>query len=175
MKIMVIGYSGSGKSTFSKRLASVYRLPVLHLDRIFFGPNWVERDKPTVEKEIRSFMQQENWLIDGHYRHLAKERFEQATTIYLFDFNRLTCLFGAIKRRIKYHNQSRDTIADGCKERLNPSFIWWILWTGRKKDTKMLLKQYQVQYQGKIVVFKNRRQANHHLRSIGYSGPLNYE
>jgi adenylate kinase family enzyme len=175
MKIMVIGYSGAGKSTFSKRLASVYHLPVLHIDKIFFGPNWKERDKPLVEKEIRAFMNQESWLIDGHYRHLAKERFEQADTIYIFDFNRLICLYGAILRRIKYHNQSRDSIAEGCKERLNPSFIWWILFTGRKKDTKALLKSYETTYQQKVTVFHRRRQVNHYLRKVGYTGKLNYE
>lgn len=175
MKIMVIGYSGSGKSTFSKRLSSVYELPVLHIDRIFFGPNWVERDKGIVEQEIRAFMKQDSWTIDGHYRHLAKERFDQATQIYIFDFNRFKCLYGAILRRIKYHNKSRDSIAEGCKERLNLSFMWWILHTGRKKDSKELLKSYQTLYKDKVTVFKSRRQVSCYLRKIGYKGSLKYE
>jgi len=175
MKVMVIGYSGSGKSTFSKRFSSVYDLPILHLDRIFFGPNWIERDKKIVEQEIRDFMKQPNWLIDGHYRHLAKERFIESTQIFIFDFNRFKCLYGAVLRRIKHHNKSRDSIADGCKERLNLSFIWWILHTGRKKDTKVLLKGYQETYKDKVVVFKSRRQVSLYLRKIGYQGSLKYE
>ena len=175
MKILVIGYSSSGKSTFSKRLGNVYNIPVLHIDKIFFAPNWVERDKKQVEKEIKAFIKNESWIIDGLYRNLAKERFELADQIFIFDFNRFKCLYGAIVRRVKFHNQIRDSIADGCKERLNLSFIWWILFGGRKKESKELLKTIKTIYEKKVIVFKNRRQASHYLRSIGYEGSLKYE
>ncbi len=175
MKIMVIGYSSSGKSTFSKRLSRSYNAPILHIDRIFFAPNWVERDKQLVEQEIREFMKQDDWVIDGLYRKLATERFDIADQIFIFDFNRFKCLYGAIVRRIKFHNQNRDSIAEGCKERLNLSFIWWILFSGRKKNSKELFKLIQEKYQDKVIVFKNRRQTNHYLKSIGYQGSFNYE
>lgn len=175
MKILVIGYSSSGKSTFSKRIGQVYNLPVLHIDKIYFAPNWVERDRKQVEKEIRAFMKNDAWIIDGLYRKYAKERFELADQIFVFDFNRFKCLYGAIVRRFKYHNQNRDSIADGCKERLNLSFIWWILFGGRKKESKILLKNIETTYNSKVVVFKTRKQASRYLRSIGYTGSLKYE
>jgi len=175
MKISVIGHSSSGKSTFSKRLAEVYGYPVLHIDKIFFEANWVERDKKVVESEIRSFMDSQNWIIDGFYRKLATERFDEADQIFVFNFNRFKCLYGAIVRRLKYHNQNRDSVCVGCKERLNFSFVWWILFGGRKKDSRNLLKRFEQDYKDKIVIFKTRKQANHYLRQIGYTGTLNYE
>ena len=175
MKILVIGYSSSGKSTFSKRIGNVYNIPVLHIDKIFFAPNWVEREKSLVEKEIRTFMKNESWIIDGLYRNHAKERFELAEQIFIFDFNRFKCLYGAIVRRVKFHNQIRDSIADGCKERLNFSFIWWILFGGRKKESKNLLKSIQTTYEKKVIVFKTRKQASQYLKKIGYTGSLKYE
>ncbi len=175
MKILVIGYSSSGKSTFSKRLSKIYQLPVLHIDRIFFAPNWVQRDKAVVEVEIRAFMDQDGWIIDGLYRHLATERFDHANQIFIFDFNRFKCLYGALHRRVKYHNQNRDSIAIGCKERLNPSFIWWILFGGRTKKSKQLIRTVKAKYKDKVIVFKSRRQTNAYLRSIGYEGSLHYE
>ena len=45
MKIAIIGYSGSGKSTLAAYLGELYKIPVLHMDRVRFLPNWVERDK----------------------------------------------------------------------------------------------------------------------------------
>lgn len=175
MKILVIGYSSSGKSTFTKRLGQVYNLPVLHIDKIFFAPNWVERDKTQVEKEIRIFMKNDSWIIDGLYRNQAKERFELSDQIFIFDFNRFKCLYGAIVRRVKFHNQIRDSIADGCKERLNFSFVWWILFGGRKKKSKELLKNIRMTYKNKVTVFKTRKQVSHYLKSIGYTGSLKYE
>ena len=175
MKLLVIGYSSSGTSTFSKRLSRHYNIPVLHIDKIYFGPKWKERDREIVEKEIRAFMNQGSWIIDGQYRKMAQERFDQANQIFIFDYNRFKCLYGAIKRRIKYHNQNRDSIADGCKERLNPSFVWWILHTGRKKDSRDLIASYQETYKDKVITFKSRKQTDAYLRKIGYQGSLKYE
>lgn len=175
MKILVAGYSSSGKSTFAKRLSKHNQIPVLHIDTIFFGPNWTKRDHETVEEEINQFMSNKSWVIDGQYRNLAVERYDQCEQLFLFDFNRFKCLYGAILRRIKYHNQNRDTIANGCKEKLDLSFIWWILFSGRKKDSKALMKLYKERYKEKTIVFKNRRQVNAYLKSIGYEGSIKYE
>ena len=38
-KIIVIGCPGSGKSYFSKELAKKTKLPVIHLDMIYWKPN----------------------------------------------------------------------------------------------------------------------------------------
>ncbi|MBU1094517.1 MAG: DNA topology modulation protein FlaR [Firmicutes bacterium] len=175
MKILVVGHSSSGKSTFSKRLAEHYNLPVLHIDRVFFGPNWSRRERDQVERDILDFMEKDEWIIDGLYRKYATQRFDDCDQLFIFDFNRFKCLYGAIVRRIKYHNQNRDTIAEGCREKLDLSFIWWILFNGRTKNSKMLMKSYKEKYKDKVIVFKNRKQINDYLLSIGYTGTLKYE
>lgn len=174
MKIVVAGYSSSGKSTFAKRLSKHYQIDVLHIDTIFFGPNWVKRDVELVEQDIHAFMKKDSWIIDGQYRKLVPERYEACDQLFIFDFNRFKCLYGAILRRIKYRNQNRDTIAEGCKERLNFSFIWWILFSGRRKSSKQLLRSYQEKYANKTVVFRSRKQVNRYLESIGYQGSLKF-
>ncbi|WP_206064485.1 hypothetical protein [Neptunomonas sp. XY-337] len=44
-KVMVVGSGGSGKSTLSVWLADELRLPVYHLDRLYWKPNWVKTEK----------------------------------------------------------------------------------------------------------------------------------
>jgi len=175
MKISVIGYSSSGKSTFSKRLKSIYNIPLLHIDKIYFETNWVERDTKKVENEILEFTKLDSWIIDGLYRKIATNRFDEADQIFIFNFNRFKCLYGAIYRRIKFHNQVRDSIAEGCKERLNLSFIFWILFKGRTKKSKNLIKHFQKTYKDKVITFKSRKQANNYLTKIGYQGSFKYE
>ena len=41
-KITIIGPSGSGKSTLAKQLGDFYEVPVIHLDSLYFNPNWQE-------------------------------------------------------------------------------------------------------------------------------------
>ena len=50
MRISIIGYSASGKSTFAKTIGEILNIPVLHLDKVNFLPNWVERKKEESKK-----------------------------------------------------------------------------------------------------------------------------
>ena len=45
MKIAIIGYSGSGKSTMAKRISERFGLPVLYLDTVHGLPGWEERER----------------------------------------------------------------------------------------------------------------------------------
>ena len=42
MRINVIGTSGSGKSTFSKRIAKKLNIPYIELGALFGNANWTE-------------------------------------------------------------------------------------------------------------------------------------
>ena len=46
-KVIVIGGSGSGKSTFARKLRDVVGLPLYHLDNVFWNP-----DKTHVSREV---------------------------------------------------------------------------------------------------------------------------
>ncbi len=174
MKIAVVGYSASGKSTFSKKLSAHYNIPVLHIDTIYFNENMTINDRTVTEGRIFDMMKKDHWIIDGTYRYLAQNRLEQADHIFLFNFGRWTCFFGLIRRYFKYRKKQRDTMALGNPERIDLSFVKWILWDGRKKDTKQLYKYYIETYQQKITIFKKRNDVKKYLQSIDYQGPLGY-
>ena len=174
MKILIVGYSASGKSTFAKKLASHYHIPVLHLDTIYFKANMEIEDKSLTESTIRTFMKQPHWIIDGTYRYLVLERFEACDHLFIFDMNRFSSFFGLLKRYQMYKHTQRDTMAEGNPERLDVSFIKWILWDGRKKNSKELFQRLKDTYKDKVVVFKHIKDVKRYLLSIGYQGSLEY-
>jgi adenylate kinase family enzyme len=102
MKIAVVGYSASGKSTFSKKLSAHHGIPVLHIDTIYFNQGMTINDRHETEERIVKMMKQSSWIIDGTYRFLAQERLEHADHIFLFNMNRWTCFFGLLRRYFKY-------------------------------------------------------------------------
>lgn len=174
MKISVIGYSASGKSTFSKKLAQHYNIPKLHLDTIYFRASMEIEDKLDTEQKIRTFMTQSDWIIDGTYRFLVPERYDMCDQLFIFDFNRFKSFFGLIRRYIKYRKKQRDTMALGNPERLDLSFIKWILWDGRKKNSKDLFKSIALKHKDKVVIFRNRKQVKKYLLQINFKGSLGY-
>jgi len=166
MKIVILGYSGAGKSTFAKHLNKHYQIPVLYLDTIHFAPNWVERPDDVMEADMKAFMDQEHWILEGNYRRLCKNRYEDADQIFIFKMNRFYCLYQVIKRRIKYRHKHRESMAKGCKEKIDFSFFMWVLFTGRTKKRRSFFKSIESKHQSKIIIFRKRKEVKAYLQQI---------
>ncbi|MBS6381824.1 MAG: DNA topology modulation protein FlaR, partial [Streptococcus sp.] len=115
MKIAIIGYSSSGKSTLASFLGQHYNCEVLHLDKIHFTSNWKERTVNEMTDDISKFMLQKDWIIEGNYSAcLYEERMREADCIIYFNFNRVNCLYRAFRRYLKYKGRTRPSMAENC-------------------------------------------------------------
>lgn len=56
MKVAIIGYRGSDKSTLAIQLGDIYKCTVLYLYKVHFEENWIERDDETVRVIVREFL-----------------------------------------------------------------------------------------------------------------------
>ena len=167
MKIAILGYSDSGKSTLARQLADYYNIPVLFLDTVQFKPGWAERDKDEGRKIVLDFMQKnDSWVIDGNYRGFYRdERLELADMIIYLKFPRLICLIRAFKRYFKYKNKTRESMADGCIEKIDMEFIWWILYKGRTKGIRDQYDKILSHYKDKAVILKSKKQVDKFLHN----------
>ncbi|MCI1220086.1 MAG: DNA topology modulation protein [Bifidobacterium sp.] len=160
MKIAIIGYSGSGKSTLARTLGERRNIPVLHLDTVQFLPQWRERPDDEQRRMVRAFIDEhDSWVIDGNYSKLyVAERLESADQIIMLQFNRFACLWRALRRAKTYRGKSRPSMTDGCAERIDFAFAWWILYRGRDSAHRENYRSIVTQYAAKTTVVKNQRQ-----------------
>ncbi len=98
-KIIVIGCPGSGKSTFSRQLHNITKIPLYHLDMMF----WNE-DKTTVEKSVfleklSEVLKKDEWIIDGNFSSTMEMRISMCDTVIFLDYPVEICLDGVEKRR----------------------------------------------------------------------------
>jgi adenylate kinase family enzyme len=114
-RVMIFGRPGSGKTHFAKKLANVTKLPLFHLDALFFVANWVERDYKDFLRLQREITEKEQWIIDGNSTRSLKERFARADFAIYFNYSPWLCLFRLIKRRLSLRKVMDDK-ATGCKE-----------------------------------------------------------
>lgn len=167
MKIAVIGYSGSGKSTLARALGERYGVPVLHFDTIQFTPGWQERDRDEAHRMVHDFMENPEWVIDGNYTKFEYERrLEEADRIVLLLFPRLACFVRAWRRFFCFRGKSRPDMTEGCNEKMDPEFMWWILWKGRTRKKRGEFQQIVEQYPGKTVVLKSQKDIDRYLEGI---------
>ena len=168
MKIQIIGYSGSGKSTLAKKLGIFYDIPYLHLDNVNFYGDWQVRSVEEKNEIVDDFLSKNSsWVIDGNYSVVSPRRFEESDiTIYLA-YNRVYCYFKCKKRYKMYKNTSRESCP--CKEKFDSEFKKWILFTGRTKKRRSKHIENLNKTNGQKLIFKNRKQLEKWLESIGCS------
>ncbi|MEB6800585.1 P-loop NTPase family protein [Staphylococcus saprophyticus] len=82
-KVMVVGSSGSGKSTFSRQLSKILKVPVYRLDMYFWKPNWQMMRYDEQIKIHKQLIQNNKWIIDGNDSSLFDEKINEADTIIL--------------------------------------------------------------------------------------------
>lgn len=163
-RISIVGGSGSGKSTLCNILSKELGLPAIHLDAINYEPNWVEIDKTERDNMILSKAQDDKWVIDGNYNKTLKERFDKADLIIWLDYSTLKQLHGILKRYFTIRNSERPEIP-GCKERLEPEFIKYVL-TYNKKKRPVILDYLKDVPKEKVLIFKHQKDLNAWLKDF---------
>jgi adenylate kinase family enzyme len=99
-RVVILGRGASGKSTLAKRLGSITGLPVIELDRIFWGPGLVAtpRDQWAIAQE--KLVAEDRWIMDGDLGpyDVVEVRLQAADTIIFLDFSFVRCAWRAIRR-----------------------------------------------------------------------------
>ncbi|MDW0114235.1 AAA family ATPase [Sporosarcina saromensis] len=131
-RILLIGCSGAGKSTLSVALAEKLKLPVIHLDALFWNEGWVPTPKSEFREKLQCELEQPAWIIDGNFNSTIEMRAQYADLVIFLDFPNWLCLARVFKRRWQNRGKTRPDMAPGCPEKVDWEFIKFI-WTYPKK------------------------------------------
>ncbi len=164
-RIAIIGYSGSGKSTLAQKLGRKYQCEVLHLDRIHWLPGWKEQESDKSNAIISRFLDaQDSWVIDGNYSSLCyQRRMAEATEIIYLEFPAAICLCRVLKRYLLHRGKSRSSMTEGCEEKIDREFLWWILHEGRDKAHRKRHRAVCKAYREKSVILRTPRAVRKYL------------
>lgn len=123
-RVAVVGPGGAGKSTFARALGASTGLPVVHLDRSFWAPGWIECPRDEWRRRQSALLAGDRWIVDGNYGGTFDERFSRADTVIIVARSPLACVASAVGRSARHHGQPIQ--ADGCPERFQLEFYRWI-------------------------------------------------
>lgn len=167
MKIAVMGFSGAGKSTLARELGQWYGCPVLHLDKVQFLPGWQERDRGEMQELVAGFMERDAWVIDGNYAQFYLERrLEEADCIIFLKLPRLACFRRAWRRYRRFRGRTREDMAEGCTEKFDLEFMWWLLWEGYTRQRRERLQQALAPHWEKLIVLRSQKQIDAYLEDL---------
>lgn len=132
-RVLVLGCPGSGKTTFSCRLAARTGLPIISLDREHWRPGWVPLPRQVWRARVAELCARPCWIMDGNYDSSLDLRLPHADTVVIFDRGLALCLARVTWRACTGLGQVRPEMAPGCPERFDLGFYRYI-WNFSRRD-----------------------------------------
>lgn len=98
-RVVVIGTSGSGKTTFARALATALGVPHIELDALHWGPNWTVR--ADFEERVAVATSAAAWVVDGNYGAVRSLTWSRATAVVWLNYDFCVVFARAVKRTFR--------------------------------------------------------------------------
>ncbi len=147
---VVIGTTGSGKSTFARRLGALLDLRVIELDALNWQPGWQEADRDEFRGAVEQATAGDGWVAEGGYSRVADLTWGRAEAIVWLDYAYPVILNRLFWRTLR-RGLRREVLWNGNIERLWPHFtsrdslfLWQLQthWRRRPKYRAWLAGEY---------------------------------
>jgi len=156
-KIVVVGVSASGKSTFSRELADKMHIPLTLIDSIMWKPNWEYIGDEETVKKLGEISLRDEWIIEGYITKDARNFvFDRADTIIYLDYSPVVSSWRYMKRWWTHRKHSRPELP-GSPDKFSFKFLR-LVWT---KGEAISLNRYLsgVGDQSKIIMLASPGEA----------------
>ena len=121
-RILIIGSGGSGKSTLTEKLSPLTNLPAVHLDALYWRENWQHVETEEFDRLLEAQLSKEKWILDGNFNRTLEMRLKSADFVIYLDFPAPICVWGVIKRVLRYHGNTRPDMGKGCPEKFDLTY-----------------------------------------------------
>ena len=161
-RILVIGSNGAGKSTFSFRLSEKTKLPLVHIDQIYWRGCWNVTPEDEFDRIVQAEAEKPAWIIEGNNLRSLPQRLERADTVFWFEFPPPLCVLNILRREWEYRGKVRPDMPDQCVSRWDLAFLKMV-WAFNKKNhdrIQMLLGQHS---HLNVIRFTNYRQIKRYM------------
>lgn len=134
----------------------------MHLDKLYWTGEWQHLDKDAFDRALEAELAKPEWILDGNFTRTLPCRLEACDLVLYLDYPTRVCLWGILRRILRYHGETRPDMGKNCPERFDLSFLKWIC-TFRRTTRPKLLEA--IRTSGKPCrIFTSRREAEAFLK-----------
>lgn len=141
-RIVVVGTTGSGKTTLAGRLAERLNYPHVEQDALNWGPNWTMRPNEEFRALVDQATRSKQWVVDGNYSRSRDLVWSRADTIVWLDYSFPRILWQLWWRTWR-RSLTRETLWSGNQERMRvhlfskDSLFLWMFKTYRRRKREI--------------------------------------
>ena len=137
MRVVVVGTSCSGKTTFSRALSQRLNVAHIELDALYWGPNWTARAPDEFRANVCQATEATAWVCDGNYSLVRDLVWERANTLIWLNYSFSIVFYRAVARtltRIVTRERLFSENQESLRLMFDPDWIpWWVMRTFRKR------------------------------------------
>jgi adenylate kinase family enzyme len=138
-RVIVVGTSCCGKTTFSRRFAEILKYPHIELDALYWGPHWVAKPVDEFRRLVESAVSRHRWVVDGNYGAVREAIWPTATLVIWLNYDFITVFRRAFIRTLR-RSLSAEELYGGNRESLARAFLsrdsilWWVISTFKRRQ-----------------------------------------
>jgi hypothetical protein len=115
-RIVIVGRTGSGKTTLARELAASLGVPHVELDTLYFGPQFTTVPLELLRERTTEALAGDRWVTDGNKRAVRDLIWPRADTIVWLDYAVTVSMWRLGKRARRRTSQIRtETAGSGSK------------------------------------------------------------
>jgi ABC-type dipeptide/oligopeptide/nickel transport system ATPase component len=147
-RINIVGTSGSGKTTFARKLSAAINVPYYEIDELFWKANWQESSDDELLAKMQAVCSRARWILDGNYLRTTPVKWERVQLVVWLDLSLPQTVWQVTKRAIRRCFSKQELWpGTGNRETLRKVFfskdsiIWWAITsyrTNRERYTSMM-------------------------------------
>jgi len=142
-RVVVLGATGAGKSTFARRLAARLGGAYVELDELYWDADWTEAAPDVFRARVARATAGPRWVVAGNYGRARDLLWPRADTIVWLDYafplvlSRLTVrtVRRAVTREVLW-NGNRERFLEHCRLWSEKSLLHWLFktyWASRRE------------------------------------------
>ncbi len=141
-RIVVVGSSCAGKTTFARALAAQLGYPYVELDHLYWSPGWTPKGGQEFRALVASAAAADQWVADGNYTLVRDLLWPRATTIIWLNYGFGTVLWRALRRTFR-RAFSREELWHGNRESFRrsllsrDSILLWVITSFHRKQRQI--------------------------------------
>ncbi len=121
-RVIVVGTTGSGKSTLGEALARRLSADFVELDALYWGADWQPAETELFRARITAATQGERWVLAGNYSKSRPLTWTRTDTLIWLDYP-FPLVFGRLLRRTVRRIVTQEDLWGNNRETWRKSFF----------------------------------------------------
>jgi adenylate kinase family enzyme len=136
-RFVIVGCTGSGKTTLARELARLIGAPHIELDALNWSPGWTAAPTDVFRAKVAEAVSAERWVVEGNYQAVRDLVWPRAECIVWLNYS-LQLVLGRLLRRTARRIVTHEPCCNGNRESLRmalskESILLWALQTYHRR------------------------------------------